>query len=114
MRTHALECPTFVIPAHLASGSTAMPRKVIGRSGSAWPLRREAEGEFRSDAAPTLPSRFSRANADRVRDRLDENALPSSFSLADISSSIGPSRAHGTRNTEPARFPLPRMERSGP
>ena len=93
MRTHASECPTFVVPARLASGLTAMPRKVFGRSGSAWPRRREAEGEFRSDAAPILPS---------------------SISLADIPSSIGPSRAHGIRNSEPARFPLPRMERNDP
>lgn len=112
MRTHASKSPTFVVTVRTAYGLTAMPRKVFGRSGSAWPRGREADGEFRLDTAPTLPSMFTRKSEKRVQTRLDEYALPSSISLADISSSIGPGRVHGIRKTEPSRFPLPRMERN--
>ena len=114
MRTHASENPTFVVPARLASELTAMPREVFGRSDSALPRRREINGPFRPDASTTLPSSFSRTSADRVRDRSDEIALPSSMSRASGSNSIGPRRARGIRNTEPALSPLARMERSDP
>lgn len=93
MRPYAQESPAFAAPARPARWTTAGPRGAFGPCFSAWPRRRRSEGDIRPDA---------------------KTALQVSPIRTDIFGSAGPRRAHGVLRTEPARLPLPRMERSGP
>lgn len=93
MRPDASASQAFAAPVHLARRPTAKPREAFGPSRSDSSRRRDADRDFRPNAA---------------------TALPESLTRTDVAGSAGSRRAHGFSETEPARFPLPRAERGDP